>query len=138
MPESKSSGPERAAVDLPVLGIRDRDERNSWSPPEGIEFANLAARRPGESEGSDLAEYVLFQHDRSLDWDDLAWIRSLSPLPLLLKGIVTAEDAARAVDEGVDGIIVSNHGGRQLDGAPATLDVLPEVGEACAGTASYP
>jgi isopentenyl diphosphate isomerase/L-lactate dehydrogenase-like FMN-dependent dehydrogenase len=68
-----------------------------------------------------------------LTWEDLAWLRELSSLPLLLKGILTAEDAVRAVQEGVDGIVVSNHGGRQLDGSPAAITALPEVVEAVAG-----
>ena len=122
-------------VDLPVLGIRDRDERNSFSPPVGVEFANLAVKRPGDADGSDLFTYVFSEHDRSLTWDDLPWIRSLAPLPLVLKGIVTAEDARLAVEAGVDGIVVSNHGGRQLDGTVASLDALPEVVEAVDGRA---
>ncbi len=117
-------------VDLPVLGIRDRDERNSFSPPEGVEFANLAVKRSGVGEGSDLFTYVLSEHDRSLTWDDLAWIRSLAPLPLVLKGIVTAEDARLAVDAGADGIVISNHGGRQLDGTVPSVEALPEVVDA--------
>jgi isopentenyl diphosphate isomerase/L-lactate dehydrogenase-like FMN-dependent dehydrogenase len=78
-----------------------------------------------------FAEQV--QVSPSLTWRDLEWITSESGLPLILKGIVTREDAALAIEHGVDGIIVSNHGGRQLDGAPATLDALPEVVEAVAG-----
>ena len=117
-------------VDLPVLGIRDRDERNSFSPPEGVEFANLAVKRPGDVDGSDLFTYVLSEHDRSLTWDDLAWIRSLAPLPLVLKGVVTAEDARLAVEAGADCIVVSNHGGRQLDGTLPSVEALPEVVDA--------
>jgi len=122
-------------VDLPVFGIRDRDERNSFSTPEGIELANLAVKRPGDVEGSDLFTYVLSEHDRSLTWDDLGWIRSLAPMPLVLKGIVTAEDARLAVEAGVDGIVVSNHGGRQLDGTVSSVEALREVVEAVDGRA---
>ncbi len=68
-------------------------------------------------------------------WRDLEWLRSLSSLPLVIKGLVTAEDALLACEAGADGIVVSNHGGRQLDGAGATLDALPEVVEAVAGRA---
>jgi isopentenyl diphosphate isomerase/L-lactate dehydrogenase-like FMN-dependent dehydrogenase len=78
-----------------------------------------------------FAEQV--QVSPSITWHDLEWITAASGLPLILKGIVTREDAALAIEHGVDGIIVSNHGGRQLDGAPATLDALPEVVEAVAG-----
>ena len=120
-------------VDVPVLGIRDRDERNGFALPEGVGFANLAGRDPAEREGSELFDFVLNRHDRSLDWDDLAWIRSLAPLPLVLKGIVTAEDARLAADAGVDGIVVSNHGGRQLDGTVPSVEALPEVVEAVEG-----
>ena len=69
----------------------------------------------------------------NLTWESLAWLRSLTSLPLLLKGILTAEDAALAVEHGVEGIVVSNHGGRQLDGAIASIDALPEVVDAVAG-----
>jgi len=92
-------------------------------------------KRPGEVEGSGLFTYVLSEHDRSPTWDDLAWLRSLSPLPLVLKGIVAAEDARLAVEAGVDGIVVSNHGGRQLDGTVPSVEALPEVVEAVDGRA---
>jgi 4-hydroxymandelate oxidase len=119
-------------VDTPILSRRLRDERNRFALPPGIEMANLRARLP-DAEGSALFSFFMDRHDPGLTWDDVAWLRSLSPLPVLLKGIVTAEDAALAVDAGVDGIVVSNHGGRQLDWAPATLDALPEVVEASEG-----
>jgi 4-hydroxymandelate oxidase len=117
-------------VDTPLLGRRLRDERNRFALPPGIGLANLEGSGLPEASGSALFSFFLDRHDASLTWDDVAWLRSLSPLPVVLKGIVTAEDARLAVDAGVDAIVVSNHGGRQLDGAPATLDVLPEVVEA--------
>jgi isopentenyl diphosphate isomerase/L-lactate dehydrogenase-like FMN-dependent dehydrogenase len=120
-------------VDTPLLGRRLRDERNSFALPPGIGLANLEGSGLPESSGSGLFSFFLERHDATLTWDDVAWLRSLSPLPLALKGIVTAEDTRLAVDAGVDAIVVSNHGGRQLDGAPATLDVLPEVVEAAEG-----
>ena len=73
--------------------------------------------------------------DNSLTWRDLEWLRSVTSLPILVKGILTHEDATLAVEAGVEGIVVSNHGGRQLDGAPASLDALPEVVEAVGGGA---
>jgi 4-hydroxymandelate oxidase len=101
-------------VDVPVLGKRDRDRRNELDMPiEG----------PGQE----------LDFDPAIDWDDLAWIRDAAPIPLLIKGILTAEDARLAVEHGVDGIVVSNHGGRQLDGSPATLDALVEVVDAVGG-----
>lgn len=120
-------------VDTPILGRRLRDERNRFALPEGITMANLEGFDLPVSSGSGLFSFFLDRHDASLTWEDLAWLRSLSPLPLILKGIVTAEDTRLAVEAGVDGIVVSNHGGRQLDGAPGTLDALAEVVEAAQG-----
>jgi len=122
-------------VDAPFLGRRERDERNRFSMPPEIRMANLRNLAvPTAEEGSSLQlQFQLI--DPSLTWDDLAWLRSLTSLPVLVKGIMTAEDAARAADIGVAGIVVSNHGGRQLDGAAATLDALPEVLDGAGGRA---
>jgi 4-hydroxymandelate oxidase len=120
-------------VDTAMLGRRLRDERNRFALPPGITLANLERSGLPDSTGSGLFSFFLERHDASLSWDDVAWLRSLSPLPLVLKGIVTAEDTRLATEAGVDAIVVSNHGGRQLDGAPATLDALPEVVEAAGG-----
>ncbi len=79
------------------------------------------------SGSSSIERHSLQQFDRTITWPDLAWLREQTTLPLLLKGILTAEDAVLAVEHGVDGIIVSNHGGRQLDFAASALDALPEV-----------
>ncbi len=122
-------------VDAPVLGRRERDVRNRFQLPDGLVAANLA---PGmsdvpEAAGSGLAAYFASLIDPSLSWKDLEWLRSNTSLPILVKGVVRADDAARAVDAGVSGIIVSNHGGRQLDTAPATIDVLPLVVDAVGG-----
>jgi 4-hydroxymandelate oxidase len=127
-------------VDTPLLGPRLRDIRNRFTLPPGIRLANLQAIPMADGSGpggrapsSELSDFFRAEHDSSLSWDDLAWLRSLSPMPLVLKGVLTAEDARLAAEAGVDGIIVSNHGGRQLDGAPASLDALPEVVEAAEG-----
>ncbi|MSP62584.1 MAG: alpha-hydroxy-acid oxidizing protein [Myxococcales bacterium] len=121
-------------VDTPLLGRRLADERNGFALPPGLEMANLVDGNEGSGAGgSALAGWFAARHDASLGWSDLAWLRSVTDLPIVLKGILRADDAARAVAEGVAGIIVSNHGGRQLDGAPATLDALPSVAEAVAG-----
>lgn len=123
-------------VDTPLLGRRRRDERGGFCLPEGMRMENLvAALADAPDDGSMLAAYVADRHDASLTFDDLAWVRAQSHLPVVLKGVVRADDAGRAVDAGVAGIIVSNHGGRQLDGAPATLDALPGVVAAVAGRA---
>lgn len=74
-----------------------------------------------------LAEWIQKQFDPTLTWRDLDWVRNLWPGKLLVKGIMTPEDASAAANEGMDAIVVSNHGGRQLDGAAATIDVLPEI-----------
>jgi 4-hydroxymandelate oxidase len=101
-------------VDAPVLGVRHRDTRSGFQLPVGVH-----------------GDLVI---DPSLTWDDLAWIREASGgLPVLAKGVLTAEDARIAVEHGVEGVVVSNHGGRQLDGSSATLDALPEVVEAVGG-----
>jgi 4-hydroxymandelate oxidase len=119
-------------VDAPILGRRMRDERNLFTLPPGMGLANLEGTGLPVSAGSGLSSFFLERHDPSVSWESLAWLRSLSPMPLVLKGIVTAEDASMAVEAGADVIVVSNHGGRQLDGAPAALDVLPEVVDAVA------
>lgn len=102
-------------VDFPVMGLRHRDTRNGFVPPIGMPESSLT-------------------FDPLLSWDDIGWVRERTPgLPVLVKGILTAEDAELAVAAGVDAIVVSNHGGRQLDGAPAGITALPEVVEAAAG-----
>ena len=95
-------------VDLPEVGRRERDLRTGFETPASL---------------SDVT-------DNSLTWRDLEWLRAHTTLPIVVKGILTAEDAVLATESGVDGIVVSNHGGRQLDGVAASLDALPEVVEA--------
>jgi len=114
-------------VDLPALGRRERDLRTGFEIPEDVPVpAFLALAKGASMTPADINSLV----DNSLTWRDLEWLRSVTSLPLLVKGILTAEDAALAIEAGVEGIVVSNHGGRQLDGAPASLDALPEVVEA--------
>jgi len=126
-------------VDTPRLGRRERDARNRFALPDGIEPANftamhhLVAARAVQEGHSPFAAQVEQLFDPSLDWDKVAWLKSITKLPLLLKGVVTPEDARLAVQAGVAGIIVSNHGGRQLDGAEATIVALPRVAEAVNG-----
>jgi L-lactate dehydrogenase (cytochrome) len=93
---------------------------------------------PAMAEGAGLAQFtdwVSRNFDPSISWDDLAWVRERWPAPLVLKGILDSADARRACEMGVGGIVVSNHGGRQLDGAPSTIDALPAVVEAADGRA---
>lgn len=82
---------------------------------------------------SSLAAYVVSQIDPTLNWKDIEWLRSITNLPIVVKGVLTAEDAILAADAGCKGILVSNHGGRQLDGVLATIDALPEVLDAVKG-----
>lgn len=117
-------------VDTPMLGRRLRDERNGFALPEGMSMANLVPPGEAEAQGSMLASYVAERHDASFSFRDLEWLRRLSHLPLVIKGIVRADDARRALDHGAAAILVSNHGGRQLDASPATLEALPGVVEA--------
>jgi len=118
-------------VDTPILGRRERDERNAFTLPPGFGIANLKRAGldgiPQVERGSAFAKYVEDLLDASLTWEDVDWLKTISPLPLVIKGIMTAEDAALAVDHGVAGILVSNHGGRQLDSTSGTLDALPDI-----------
>jgi len=120
-------------VDTPVLGRRERDVRNTFQPPPGVAFANMMAGKgatTGSSEkDSALAMYFAARHDASVTWKDLDWIRRVCPLPLVLKGVMRGDDAKRARDHGVSALIVSNHGGRQLDTTLATIRAVAEVAE---------
>jgi 4-hydroxymandelate oxidase len=124
-------------VTVPVQGNRERDLRNQFRLPAGIEMANFVglrqARFPEGVSGSALNAFITREFDPTLTWESVEWLRSVTTLPIVLKGIVTAEDAALAVEHGAAAIIVSNHGGRQLDGAEPTLFALPRVADAAAG-----
>lgn len=122
-------------VDAPVLGRRLADERNEFALPQGMSMVNLEADLITPGGGSSLSEYLATRHDPSVTWDDIEWLRSITSLPLLIKGVLRADDAARAVQAGSAGVIVSNHGGRQLDGAPASIDALHDVVDAVNGRA---
>jgi isopentenyl diphosphate isomerase/L-lactate dehydrogenase-like FMN-dependent dehydrogenase len=110
-------------VDVPAVGRRERDLRAAFALPDDLALPNI----PGSLERRDFHAALSKIVDATLTWRDLEWLREQSPLPLLLKGILSSEDALLAVEHGVDGVIVSNHGGRQLDGVAASLDALPEV-----------
>lgn len=115
-------------VDLAAVGYREREMRQ----PLRATVAGDGAVLEGDEMFGDAVGAAV---DPALDWDDLAWLRSLSDLPLVVKGILSGEDAERAVDAGVAGIVVSNHGGRQLDRTPASIDALEEVASAVGGRA---
>ncbi|GAC1379972.1 MAG: alpha-hydroxy acid oxidase [Ktedonobacteraceae bacterium] len=110
-------------VDTPLLGNRERDIRNDFKLPAHVRVANF--------EFDDTESYIPIP--TVLTWDTLDWLHSITTLPIIVKGILTAEDARLAVERGVAGIIVSNHGGRQLDTAITSIEALPEVVEAVGG-----
>jgi 4-hydroxymandelate oxidase len=120
-------------VDTPVLGTRNREMRDRFALPPGLERANLRGIKgatAGHFDANGVYSDVL---DPSLTWEGIDWIRGFARVPILLKGILAPEDALLAVEHGVAGIIVSNHGARNLDTTPATIEALPGVVEAVAG-----
>lgn len=124
-------------VDAQVWPTRERDVLHRFHLPGGLRVANLMPAGfeqilPSESD-SGLADYVVSLFDPTLDWSDLAWLAEISSLPVVIKGVVHADDAKLAIEHGAAGIIVSNHGGRQLDTSVATIDALPAVAEAVDG-----
>ncbi|MDE2468332.1 MAG: alpha-hydroxy-acid oxidizing protein, partial [Bradyrhizobium sp.] len=138
-------------VDLQVIGQRHQDIKNGMTvPPEwslsklfdfvirpawvaGVlrgkrrTFGNIAGHIKNADDLNRLSEWIGSQFDTSLSWKDLDWIRSIWPGKLVLKGILDVEDAEQACKIGAQAIVVSNHGGRQLDGAPSTIEALPEI-----------
>ena len=119
-------------VDAPKVARRHRDLRNSFALPPGIGAPNLdpaltESTHRATAGDSGIEAHSREQFDPRITWDDLAWLRERTPLPLVLKGILTAEDARLAVEHGVDALIVSNHGGRQLDQAVPALEALPDI-----------
>lgn len=124
-------------VDAPIIGQREPDVRNGFGLPPHLNLANfqgeLADEQAGEPGASSLATYSEARFDLTLTWEALDWLSSITTLPVVVKGILTAEDAQLAVTHGAAGIVVSNHGGRQLDGVLAGIDALPEVVEAVDG-----
>jgi len=142
-------------ADLQIQGQRHRDIKNGLAVPPKLtlanaldiaskprwalgmlrtkhrNFGNLAGYIPGGGKGlTTLSQWIASQFDPTLSWKDVAWVRSLWPGKLIVKGILDAEDARRAVEAGADAVVVSNHGGRQLDGAPSSIAALPHVADA--------
>jgi len=124
-------------VDVPCLGRRERDVRDSFYPPNGLSLRNLeryALDKPACAPGnSSLAKYASEQWDSSLTWDIIPWLRSIMHMPIVLKGVLAPADAKLAIEQGVAGIIVSNHGGRQLDTTIGTTEALREIVDQAAG-----
>jgi 4-hydroxymandelate oxidase len=121
-------------VDTPILGARHRETRINFALPPGMKKANLqglaGATDSHRPKGQDIYSDLL---DPKLTWDDIEWLRSQTRLPLILKGVLSPDDARRAAAAGVSGLIVSNHGGRNLDTLPATIDALPAIVAEVAG-----
>lgn len=112
-------------VDAPKFGTRRRDIKNNFKVA-----ANFVANFDQSSaKGLQNLEYI----DASIKWADITWLKSITKLPVLIKGIMTVEDSLMALEYKADGIVVSNHGGRQLDGVPATIEVLPMIARALNG-----
>lgn len=125
-------------VDTPVIGRRLRDVRNRYQRPPSITYANYAKYEDPsikDAAGGAPTYYVAQQMDQTLTWDDLAWLKEVAGIPVVVKGVMSPEDARLAVDAGADGVMVSNHGARQLDHIPGTIDMLAEVVDAVAGEA---
>lgn len=126
-------------VDVPVAGNREHDARNHFSLGGRVEMANftgyLQSRFPDGHVDSGLAAFIAEQFDSSLTWETVAWLKEAAGIPVVVKGIQHPDDGARAVDAGADAIVVSNHGGRQLDGAEPTVRLLPDVVAAVQGRA---
>jgi L-lactate dehydrogenase (cytochrome) len=146
-------------VDTKAQGPRERDIRNGFTVPPRvtarnlfdfarrvgwiadvalgprITFGNLAGSLVGSDDIISVARFAAEQYDPSIDWSDLEWCKSIWHGPVAVKGVLTAEDARLAIEHGADAVIVSNHGGRQLDGSPSAISMLPTIAEVCAGRA---
>jgi len=138
--EAAGYGAVVVTLDTLTLGWRPRDLRQAYLPfihGEGCGqfftdpvFCSRLDKSPEEDMLAAAATMLATFPNLGLTWDDLGWLRAQTTLPLLVKGVLTADDARRALDQGIDGVVVSNHGGRQVDGAVAALDALVEVREA--------
>ncbi|KAF3451995.1 hypothetical protein FNV43_RR08091 [Rhamnella rubrinervis] len=120
-------------VDVPRLGRREADIKNKMVAPQLRNLEGLISTTLDSGDGSRLTTYIKETMDASFCWEDIGWLRSITSLPILIKGVLTDEDARMAVEAGIEGIIVSNHGARQLDYTPATISVLEEVVHAVGG-----
>jgi isopentenyl diphosphate isomerase/L-lactate dehydrogenase-like FMN-dependent dehydrogenase len=136
MEEAIDAGFEAVVVtaDAPPGGNRERDRRNRFTLPRELGTPGLTAAVGGEKSLSIEETFALMNH--SLSWDDVGALASECSVPVLVKGILTAEDAELALEHGAAGVVVSNHGGRQLDRSLATAEALPEIAEAVAGRAT--
>lgn len=118
-------------IDAPIFGHRRADVRNKFSLPSHLTLANFQGEQAKGvvtmQGGSGINEYVASQFDASITWKDINWLKQITKLPIIVKGVLTAEDAVLAREFGCAGVIVSNHGARQIDTVPASIEALPEV-----------
>ncbi|MCH7335968.1 alpha-hydroxy acid oxidase [Acinetobacter sp. NIPH 2699] len=123
-------------VDAPINGSRNREQRAGFQLPPEIQAVNLQGMPLPQSHHASVGQSAIFDSHlltQAATWQDVIWLRKITKLPILLKGINTPQDALYALEHGVDGIIVSNHGGRMLDSQPATIDTLPKITQAIGG-----
>lgn len=120
-------------ADSPVLGVRYNEARADFRTPEGLGFPMLEKTSAQIRATTHDAGFTVFNSDSHSWRREIAWLRSVTSMQIWIKGVLTAEDVLLAREYGCDGVVVSNHGGRQLDGTPATIDALPECVEAAAG-----
>uniref|UniRef100_A0A803KQY5 (S)-2-hydroxy-acid oxidase n=1 Tax=Chenopodium quinoa TaxID=63459 RepID=A0A803KQY5_CHEQI len=120
-------------VDTPKLGRREANIKNKMIAPQVKNLEGYMSTEVVNDKGSGPQAFANSYYDASFSWKDINWLKSITKLPIMIKGVLTHEDATRAAEIGVDGIIVSNHGARQLDYAPATFSVLEEVVHAVGG-----
>jgi len=129
-------------VDTPLLGRRESDIANQFTLPTHLQLDNFTHIRDVRTtagissvghQGSGIASFIASQLDKSLCWNDIEWVRKHTTMKIVLKGVMTVEAALQCVQHGVDGIWISNHGARQLDTVPATIEVLPDIARAVAG-----
>ena len=116
-------------ADSPVLGVRYNEWRNDFRTPEGLEFPILELTTAKIRAQTHDSGFTAFNEDAHNWAREIPWLRSITKMQIWIKGVLTAEDTELAVKYGCDGVVVSNHGGRQLDGVPATIDALPECVE---------
>ncbi|CAB3237378.1 unnamed protein product [Arctia plantaginis] len=121
-------------VDTPLFGLRRADIRNKFTLPSHLRLANfdglLSTKIQSTDSGSGLNKYVEELFDKSLTWNEVKWLKSITTLPIIAKGVLRGDDAVKAVEAGCSAILVSNHGARQLDGVAASIEALPEIVEA--------
>jgi 4-hydroxymandelate oxidase len=125
-------------VDTPLSGHRERDKRNMLRMPANLELGNFPpshteAHHHGGGKGSSLGAYIHSMWDPNLTWDDVSWLQSISPLPVIVKGVLAPDDARLSFDHGAAAVVISNHGGRQLDSVPAPATMLRSVVDAVDG-----